>query len=82
MALTLDYDFNGVLVRGAHVSVFHYQGDKSQMKVEFGVRLPGASRMFHSFAEMVPVNAGGGNNVAQAYTWLKAQPGFESAVDC
>jgi hypothetical protein len=84
MALTLDYNFNGVVIPDAYISVFRYQGNKEWMKTDFGVYLtqePGSTQI-HSFGETVPLDLEGGNPVAQAYEWLKTQPGFESAVDC
>jgi hypothetical protein len=84
MALTVDYIFNGVTIPRAYVSVFRFQGCKEWMKVDFGVYAgsqPGATQI-HTFGEKMPINLEAGNPVAQAYAWLKTQPGFQSAIDC
>lgn len=82
MALQRSFDFAGIHVANGYLRVVQLNGDKNRIAFVLAYQsAQGQDAIKHESFDFVP-NLSGSNFIQQAYEFLKALPGFESATDC
>lgn len=84
MALKVNADFKGILVKSAYVTVVRPSVSLNKRFVNFDIwyRSEVGQEPFMSSVDTAPYKLDGENAYIQAYTYLKSLPAFEGALDC